>query len=38
MAAGLTDTFHDMEWLADMIEAAQPKPNRPKKYKPRISN
>ena len=31
MAAGLTDTLHDMEWLADMIEAAQPKPNRPKK-------
>ena len=33
MAAGLTDTLHDMEWLANMIEAAQPKPNRPKKYR-----
>lgn len=38
MAAGLTEALHDMEWLAEMIEAAQPKPNRPKKYKPRISN
>ena len=38
MAAGLTETLHDMEWLAEMIEAAQPKPNRPKKYRPRISN
>lgn len=33
MAAGLTDTLHDMEWLAQMIEAAQPKPKRPKKYR-----
>jgi len=33
MAAELTDTLHDMEWLAQMIEAAQPKPNRPKKYR-----
>ena len=23
MAAGLTDTLHDMGWLADMIEAAR---------------
>ena len=38
MAAGRTETLHDMEWLAEMIEAAQPKPNRPKKYRPRISN
>lgn len=35
MAAGLTDTLHDMEWLAQMIEDAQPKPNRPKTYKKR---
>ena len=33
MAAGLTKTLHDMEWLAQMVEAAQPKPNRPKKYR-----
>ena len=35
MAAGLTDTLHDMEWLAQMIEDAQPKPNRPKTYRKR---
>ncbi len=33
MEAGLTDTLHDMGWLADLIEAAQPKPNRPRTYK-----
>ena len=32
-AAGLADTRYDMEWLAEQIEAARPKPNRPKKYK-----
>ncbi len=35
MAAGLTNTLHDLEWLAEQIEAAQPKPKRPKTYKPR---
>ncbi len=38
MAAGLTDTLHDMEWLAEMIEAGLPKPQRPKKYRPRTAN
>lgn len=33
LATGLTDTLHDIEWLAKMIEDAQPKPNRPKTYK-----
>ena len=26
MAAGLTDTWHDIEWLANLIDAAQPAP------------
>ena len=34
-AAGLTETDYDMEWLAEQIEAARPKPNRPKTYKKR---
>ena len=38
MAAGLTDTLHDMEWLAQMIEDAQPKPNRPKTYRKQSEN
>ena len=33
MAAGLTNTLHDIEWLAELIKAAQPKPNRPKTYR-----
>ena len=33
MAAGVTDTFHEIEDLVDMIEAAEPKPNRPKHYR-----
>ncbi len=32
-AVGLTEGPYDMEWLAGMIEAACPKPNRPKRYK-----
>ena len=35
MAAGLTNTLHDLEWLAELIEDAQPKPNRPPTYKKR---
>ena len=31
--AGLVDKPYDLEWLAQMIEAACPKPNRPKRYK-----
>ena len=33
MAAELTNTLHDLEWLAEMIEDAQPKPNRPTTYR-----
>ncbi len=40
MAAGLTETLHDMDWLADLVEDARPEPKRqgPKpgtKYRPR---
>ena len=33
MAAGLTDTLHDLEWLVELIEDAQPKPKRPTTYR-----
>ncbi len=33
MEAGLSNTLRDMEWIADMVEAAAPKPGRPKTYK-----
>ena len=36
--AGLTDQAYSLEWLADLIEEAQPKPNRPANYRPRNSN
>ena len=35
MAAGLTETLHDMDWLVDLVDAAAPEPNRPKIYKKR---
>ena len=40
MAAGLTDTLHDMGWLADLVEDARPEPVKPgppkgAKYRPR---
>ncbi len=35
MAAGLTDTLHDMEWIVGLIDARAPKPGRPKTYKKR---
>ena len=39
MQADLTDKLHDLYWLTDLIEAAAPKPQRPKKYrKKNISN
>lgn len=39
MEAGLTDTLHDLEWIAEMVEAQAPKPGRPKTYKKKdISN
>ncbi len=37
MAAGLTDSLHDMEWIVGLIDARAPKPNRPKTYKKRVS-
>ena len=33
MEAGLTDSLHDMRMVVDLIDAAAPKPNRPKSYK-----
>ena len=38
MQAGLTDTLHDMDWLVDLVEAAAPTPDRPKRYRTRNSN
>ena len=38
MEARLTNTLHDMDWLVDLVEAAAPKPKRPKTYRTRISN
>ncbi|MCE2493095.1 MAG: DDE-type integrase/transposase/recombinase [Alphaproteobacteria bacterium] len=39
MAAGVTDTLHDMEWIVSLIDARAPKPNRPEAYRKRqISN
>ena len=33
MAAGLPNTLHDIEWLAEMIDERWPQPNRPKTYR-----
>ena len=33
MAAGVSDTLHDMEWIVGLIDARAPKPNRPKTYR-----
>ena len=38
MAAGVTDTLHDMEWLVGLIDARAQKPNRPETYRKKISN
>ena len=35
MEAGVTDTLYDLDWIAALIEADQPKPKRPSAYKPR---
>jgi hypothetical protein len=35
MAAGVTDTLPDMEWLVEMVDATLPKPGRPVTYKKR---
>ena len=33
MAAGVSDTLHDMEWIVSLIDANAPAPKRPKKYR-----
>ena len=38
MAAGVTETLHDMEWIVGLIDARAPKPGRPKTYRKQISN
>ena len=38
MAAGLDTTVRDCEWIVGLIDARAPKPNRPTKYKKRVSN
>ena len=38
MAAGISDTLHDIEWIVSLIDARAPKPGRPKTYKKRNSN
>ena len=39
MAAGVSDTLRDMEWIVALIDARAPKPNRPATYRKRqISN
>ena len=35
MAAGVSDTLRDMEWIVGLIDARAPKPNRPKTYRKR---
>ena len=37
MAAGLTTSLRDMEWIVGLIDARAPKPNRPKKYRKRAA-
>ena len=33
MAAGVSETLHDMEWIVGLIDARAKKPGRPKTYK-----
>ena len=35
MAAGVSDTLRDMEWIVGLIDARAPKSNRPKTYRKR---
>jgi len=35
MAAGVSDTLHDMEWIVGLIDAAAPAPKKRGPYKPR---
>lgn len=37
MAAGVTDTLHDMAWLVGVIDAAAPKPGPRGPYKKRVA-
>ena len=37
MAAGVSDSLHDMEWIVGLIDARAPKPKRPTTYKKSIS-
>ena len=37
MAAGVSDTLRDMAWIAEMVEAAAPKPGPRGPYKRRAS-
>ena len=36
MEAGLTDTLHDMDWIVDLVDAAEPPPRRPDTYRKRL--
>ena len=38
MAAGVTDTLRDVEWIVDLIDAREPKPGKRGPYKKRFSN
>jgi hypothetical protein len=38
MAAGVSDTLHDIEWIAGLIDARVPKPGRRGACKKRNSN
>ncbi|HEX9789837.1 MAG TPA: IS1 family transposase, partial [Kiloniellales bacterium] len=38
MAAGVSNTLHDMEWIAGLIDARAPKPGRRGSYKKKNSN
>ena len=38
MAAKVTDTPRDMEWIVSLIDARAPKPNRPKTYRKRADS
>ena len=35
MAAGITDTLHDMEWIVGLMDARVPTPKRPETYRKR---
>ncbi|WP_413875284.1 IS1 family transposase [Albidovulum sp.] len=38
MAAGVTNTLHDMEWLANLIDAAAPKPGPRGPYRKKVNS